>query len=881
MAHVRSPRLRLIAGAAALLVAAAGMIGAPAAVADTAPASGVPATVASDVLPTPQVDGIVWSQVIVGRTVYVGGSFSAARPAGAAPGTSTVKRSNLMAFDIETGVMTGFAPILNGQVRSLAASPDGKRLYAVGEFTTVDTYGRSRIAAFDTATGGLVPSFRPVASTRVNAVVATNDAVYLGGWFMQMNYSFRPFAAAVSASTGALLPFFPKVVGGTVQAITISPDGSKVVLGGNFTSLNGSGTEGLGLGAVSASSGSSLPFAVARVVRDGGQNSGITSLTSDGTSVYGTGYNYAGTGNLEGAFRARWSDGALEWIEDCHGDSYSIAPTASVVYTASHAHYCGNVGGFYESGQPGTGQYYQQRAMAFTKNAVRTVTRNTQDTVKYTNWEGRPAPDVLDWWPTLNAGTVSGQGQAAWSVVANNDYVVLGGEFTTVNGRTQQGIVRFGTSAKSPDDDGPQVSGSAYLPTVVSVGRGAVRVLWRANYDRDNTRLTYEVIRDGATATPVYTVTGESRTWFDQPIMAWLDTGATVGRTHSYRIRVTDPHGNAVSGSDVSVVAASTGVLSPYKQRVLQDGPAMYYRLSDTGATILDSMDRRLATATATTRGVPGAIPGDRDTAMGFDGSRSVVATGSRMQGRQQFAIEAWIKTTSTSGGTIMSFGDAGTGDSTVSDRDIYMDAAGRISFGTGANGYTGVKSSASFNDGRWHHVVASLDRKSMALHVDGVTVGSRSDYVSARDFVGYWRIGGDRSQLGHGYFAGSIDEVAIYDRPVSVALAKGHYDVGRTGGLAPVAPVAPVAPATQSDGLAGVQSVSPETPASSVPVPVTPAPEPVTPAPEPVTPAVPVPVTPAPLPATPAPDAPITAVAPAPATGIPAPAAPLPVDAG
>ena len=66
-----------------LLVAA---VGRPAAYADTQPpAPNTPATVSTDPLPTVQVDGVVWTQVVIGNTVYAGGSFATARPAGAAP----------------------------------------------------------------------------------------------------------------------------------------------------------------------------------------------------------------------------------------------------------------------------------------------------------------------------------------------------------------------------------------------------------------------------------------------------------------------------------------------------------------------------------------------------------------------------------------------------------------------------------------------------------------------------------------------------------------------------------------------------------------------------------------------------------------------------
>ena len=88
--------------------------------ADTVPAAGSnqTETVSSDSLPTVQVDGVVWSQASVGDTVYAGGSFASARPAGAAAGTQEVARTNLLAYNVKTGALiTSFAPNLNGQVR--------------------------------------------------------------------------------------------------------------------------------------------------------------------------------------------------------------------------------------------------------------------------------------------------------------------------------------------------------------------------------------------------------------------------------------------------------------------------------------------------------------------------------------------------------------------------------------------------------------------------------------------------------------------------------------------------------------------------------------------------------------------------------------------
>ncbi|WP_433862009.1 hypothetical protein [Streptomyces sp. L7] len=101
----------------------------------TNPAS--PPTVAADVLPTTQMDGVAWAQTVVGNTVYVAGKFNNARPAGSAAGTNNTPRSNLLAYDITTGnLISSFNVPLNAQALAITASPDGSRVYVGGDFTT-------------------------------------------------------------------------------------------------------------------------------------------------------------------------------------------------------------------------------------------------------------------------------------------------------------------------------------------------------------------------------------------------------------------------------------------------------------------------------------------------------------------------------------------------------------------------------------------------------------------------------------------------------------------------------------------------------------------------------------------------------------------------
>src|SRR3954466_16229914 len=160
-----APRWRALSGLLCLLLGAGALtVGTAApAVADSMPLQpSTPATVTADALPTAQINGVVWSQVVVGDTVYAAGKFTRVRPAGAAAGTSETVRNNLLAYDIRTGALvTSFAPDLNGQALVVTASPDGSRIYVGGDFEVANGKPRYHIAAYSTATGALLDDFQP------------------------------------------------------------------------------------------------------------------------------------------------------------------------------------------------------------------------------------------------------------------------------------------------------------------------------------------------------------------------------------------------------------------------------------------------------------------------------------------------------------------------------------------------------------------------------------------------------------------------------------------------------------------------------------------------------------------------------------------------
>ena len=790
---------------ASALIAAALVSGfAAPALADTAPidAPNNPATVSADPLPTVQINGVAWSQVVVGNTVYVAGKFANARPAGAAAGVNTTVRNNLLAYDITTGnLITSFVPNLNGEARVVTASPDGTRLYIGGVFTQANGQTRSRIAAYDLPSGTLDPNFRPLAQTTVRTIVATNSTVYFGGDFTSVTDPHtgvstpRGYVAAADAATGNLLPFNPNA-DAPVVAMTLNNDKSKLVIGGRFQNLGT--TAALGLGAVDPTSAAVLPWAANGVVQDFGTAASITSLASDADGVYGSGYVFGANGNLEGSFRADNNTGAITWIEDCHGDTYSVFPTPDSVYVAGHPHYCGNIGGFPQTSPSWT--FYH--SIAFSK----TVVANnpiTADPYGYHNWAGNPHPQLLYFFPTYTSGTASGQGQATWTVSgsADGNYVVYGGEFPTVNSTSQQGLVRFAKSTVpgTPNKVAPIVK-PGLTPTVISQTAGTARIAFQTTMDRDNQHLTYKVFRNftAVTNTPICTIDSSNNFW-DVKTLGCYDTGLTPGATYKYRVIAYDPFGNRGSSTDTTVTISNAAAgSSPYSDAIKADHPDEYYRLDESsGATsAYDSIGfNDLATGTGVTRGATGAMTNDTDAAATFDGTANgLAASQTSIAGPNTFTTEEWIKTTTTSGGKIIGFGGSNTGNSGSYDRHVYMDNAGHIYFGVYTGNTQTVSSANTYNDGAWHLITASMSSAGMRLSVDGKVVGARADTTAGQVYNGYWRVGGDSiggwpGQPSSSYFAGTIDDVAIYPTALTAQQVAAHYQASGRANPLPQAP--------------------------------------------------------------------------------------------
>lgn len=796
------------AAGAAIAMAAAGLAGialpTPAR-ADTVPPAATPATVSSDALPTVQINGVVWSQATVGNTVYVTGSFTRARPAGAAAGTNEVVRNNLLAYNITTGALiTSFNHSLNAQGRDIVASPDGTRIYVVGDFTSVDGVARNRIAAFSTATGALVTSFAPSLNASATSVTANNSTVYVGGAFSVASGQSRTRLAAFAASNGAITTWRP-VADARITAMVLTPDNTRVIVGGQFLNVNSTAFKGLA--AVDAATGALSAWPANFPIVLGSSSAAPTDLVADSTQVYGTSYQFTRGGNFEGRFALNPSTGAVNWMNSCHGDSYAVWPIGQVLYSAGHAHDCSDVDSFNQDVEnvfDSTHKFAMAETTYPTGVARHTIFSggNGLPGPRYTDFYGQPRGTVLDWFPTFTPGAYTGQSQATWSVTGNAAYVSFGGEFPSVNGRAQQGLVRFAVRASATNTDGPQAD-AALTPTVVPQTSGTLRVGWRTTWDRDNETLTYRVYRDGG-STPVYTTTVASQ-WWNRVSAGFVDTGLAPGSRHTYVVRATDPLGNVrVSGTSASAVVG-TGTLSPYANLVRADGAQHFWPLSETsGTTARDyaGYDDLILSATGVTGGTPGpaATGGTAMTFAGPTGGIGGASTGGTGGATGQgvrmdtFSVEAWVRTTSATGGLIAGYGLYQQAQSPNQDRVLYLDAAGHPFLGAHHGVNDTISGADPINDGAWHHVVGTLSPGSGGvLYVDGVRVASSATMRSTSKAAGYWRVGGDRmtgwaSSPSPAFLAGSLADVAVYPTALTATQVAAHAHVTPPANQAPTA---------------------------------------------------------------------------------------------
>ena len=224
------------------------------------------------------------------------------------------------------------------------------------------------------------------------------------------------------------------------------------------------------------------------------------------------------------------------------------------------------------------------------------------------------------------------------------------------------------------------------------------------------------------------------------------------------------------------------GTITTYADTVSADHPTSYWRFGDPAGDAARARDETGAAPAAltdgVTRGVPGALAGDTDTAFAFDGAHgSVVGPDvDAFAATAPFSVEVWMAP--EPGGLPIQricnhrFGTPHTG------WRLFVDEAKRVAFerwsGDAILGAVG----AAVPLGSWSHVVATYDGATLALYVNGALAQSTPDAHPIAPFAAPLVWAASSTDV-IDFYSGRLDEGAIYDHALAPDRVARHHAVG------------------------------------------------------------------------------------------------------
>ncbi|HEC10281.1 MAG TPA: PKD domain-containing protein [Acidimicrobiales bacterium] len=305
--------LRIILAAIAVVIALPAVAGALAAETPLATVD-----VDSGAGPTGRVEALAEANGLI----YLAGSFTS---------IDGQPRSYLAAVDAATGELDpDWTPVADGEVHSLAVSPDGSAVYVGGVFGTIDGQPRARLAELDPLDGSPT-AWNPGADADVKSLAATDTTVYAGGSFAVVGGMARARLAAIDAVTGATVAGWSADADGAV--LDIEPTDTGIYVAGNFTTVGGTGQSFTArLDPVTGTPDGWAPTPPFRVLD--------MELDPDGSRIYlAVGGPYAGGGNQLEAYST--ADGSRVWGFQSDGDFQAVTVTPEAVYAGGHFNFVG------------------------------------------------------------------------------------------------------------------------------------------------------------------------------------------------------------------------------------------------------------------------------------------------------------------------------------------------------------------------------------------------------------------------------------------------------------------------------------------------------------------------------------------------------------
>jgi hypothetical protein len=349
--------------------------------------------------PTYQTDGTVHEIVRAGGVVYIAGLFQHVRPAGAAAGSHQTPRSFIAAFNASTGqLITNWHPGLNGPVRALTVTANGRNVLVGGDFTEAGGAVHKHIARISAcldpsgaacaAAAVVDPSFTGRTNHSVHALAARGGRIYIGGLFSRVDGTARHNLAALNAS-GAVIRWGAGA-DNQVHSLLLSPNGTRLFVGGAFKHIGSSRQRHLAV--MQTSNGRLLPWKHHPADK-------VKGLAENGSGLFVSGAGFGGF-----VIRERLSDGKLEWANWADGNIEDLSVSGPDVFI--------------------TGHFRQVGSKAWPRVHLAALNEAT----------GKIDPS----WQVNENGVLGG-----FSVAAFPNTLYAGGNFTKIAGQQQQGFAQF------------------------------------------------------------------------------------------------------------------------------------------------------------------------------------------------------------------------------------------------------------------------------------------------------------------------------------------------------------------------------------------------------------------------------------------------------
>lgn len=313
---------------------------------------------------TPNVlDGKVRSMITVDGITVAVGDFTQVEETGS---TTVLNRYHIFAFDSTGHILDYFHPVVNGDsIWDVISADDGDHVIVGGQFTNVDGLSRTaRVFKISVHTGQVDTTFKsPSINNRVTTLQKFGNTLYIGGYFTQVGGVARTYLAALDATTGAdtglvNLTFSGLWNGGQgrIENMTMRPDGSALVVVGNFTTVNGQSRPQIAMvdvgngpatldtwATTGFAKGCSLHFDTYMYQVDTSPDGAYFIVVTTGAYSGGPGANTL----CDAASRWEWGvTGANQkpsWVEYSGGDTFtSVEVTGTAIYVGGHFRWMNN-----------------------------------------------------------------------------------------------------------------------------------------------------------------------------------------------------------------------------------------------------------------------------------------------------------------------------------------------------------------------------------------------------------------------------------------------------------------------------------------------------------------------------------------------------------